>query len=740
MTSSNVIQLQIAGMRCASCVQAIETALKKLPGVELASVNFAEQTAMIQGNVTTETLLDAIANIGYQGTLYKEENNNFAEATKKLFLQALLAALVGAPLFLLGMTSLLPEITLHPLFWSGIGLLTLLIMIFCGGHFYKNAWLAFCNHTATMDTLIALGTGSAWLFSSLVIIFPRFIPSLSAHAYYEASLLIIAFINLGQALEMKAKGDTSQAIKKLLALQPKTATVIKDGKELIIPIASIALNDILRIKPGEKIPLDGIIIERQSTLDESMLTGEPWPIKKNTNDDVIAGTLNKSGSFLMQVTHTVNQTALSQLVTAVKQAQSSKPPIAKLADQLSAYFVPTVIIIAIFTALSWFNFGPSPVAAYMLVCSMTVLVIACLCALGLASPISVMIGIGKAAEVGVLIRNGEALQNAATLSTIVLDKTGTITEGKPTVTTILPNSSYSQNQLLQWAATIEQFSEHTLAQAIAKKAKENHLALLSCTEFIAIPGQGVSAIIDNENTYLGNEKLMEDNGIDPRPFSDTVTVFTEQGDTVVFLAREKIIVGLLTVSDPIKKHAKKAIAKMHQLGLRVILLTGDSEGTAKAIAAQTNIKEFYSRVSPRGKGEKIAQLQQQGEKVAMVGDGINDALALVQSDVGFAIGSGNDIAIESADITLVGGSLWCVVHSIVLSKKTLRNIKQNLLGAFLYNGLGLPIAAGILYPLTGILLSPIIAGAAMALSSLTVVSNANRLRWIRTEEEESCCQ
>ncbi len=733
-----VVHLRIMGMSCASCVRTIEQALKKVAGVIDATVNFADQTATVKGRAQHEALIATISDIGYQASLLNNTNeeNQELQHYRRLLLKTFVAGILGIPLFLFGLANSLPNLstTTGQIAWIFIGLATLAVMFYSGGHFYRGAWRSFWAHTATMDTLIGLGTGAAWLFSMIVVLFPNSVPSLAQHAYFEASAIIIALVNLGAALEMRARGKTSEAIKRLIGLQPKTARIIRDEKELDIPIEQVAVEDVIRVRPGEKIPIDGLITEGHSAVDESMLTGEPLPVEKNVGDEVVGGTLNKTGSFIFKATRIGKDTALAQIVSLVKQAQNSKPPIARLADLISAFFVPSVLIIAVIAALVWFDLGPDPKIAYMLVSAMTVLIIACPCALGLASPISVMVGVGKAAESGILIRNGDALQESGNLTTVVLDKTGTITEGQPSVTALHPVNGWDETTLLQWAASIEKGSEHPLAAAIVKAAADKNLSLLSHETFEAVAGHGIRAQLSGKSMLFGNRKLMEDNDIDLLQLPKIADQLASKGQTPMYLATDGQIAGIVSVADPIKTDSQAAISSMQQLGLKVVMITGDNQLTAQAIAKQAGIDHFFAEVLPQDKSEKIAELQRNGEVVGMVGDGINDAPALAKANVGFAIGTGTDVAIESADITLMRGSLQGVVDAIAISKATLNNIKQNLFGAFIYNGLGIPVAAGILYPFIGLLLNPMIAGAAMAMSSLTVVSNANRLRWLRVKE------
>jgi Cu+-exporting ATPase len=541
-------------------------------------------------------------------------------------------------------------------------------------------------------------------------------------------------INFGSALEMRARGKTSEAIKRLIGLQPKTARVVRDGQEQDAPIEDVGLDETLRVRPGEKIPVDGMIIDGHSTVDESMLTGEPLPVTKQIGDEVVGGTLNKSGTFLFQAKRIGKDTALARIIELVRRAQNSKPAIGRLADRISGIFVPTVLIIAVVTFMIWFDVGPEPRLSYTLVATMTVLIIACPCALGLATPISIMVGVGKAAEYGILIRNGEALQQAGKLTTVVLDKTGTVTEGQPTVTALELARGWDEQRLLTVAASVEAGSEHPLAQAVVEAARGRGISPAQAADFEAVAGHGVQATVDGEAVLFGNDKLMARHNIELGDLEQRAASLADDAQTPMYLAVDGKPAGIVAVADPIKEDSKAAIERLHHLGLKVVMVTGDNRATAEAVARKVGIDDVMAEVLPQDKEKQVGVLQERGETVGMVGDGINDAPALARADVGFAIGTGTDVAIESAEVTLMRGSLHGVADAIAISKATVRNIKQNLFGAFVYNSLGIPIAAGILYPLTGLLLNPIIAGAAMAMSSVTVVSNANRLRWFKSPQ------
>jgi len=733
-------RLSISGMSCAGCVSSVEGALKGVAGVSAASVNFAEYTAIAEGDVPAQALIDAVRAAGYDAAeLINAADESEKEAAelahyRSLLKKAAFAGVVGFPQFVFGMAGFLPtfETSSGRLFWLAIGLLTFVVLAYSGGHFFSGAWKSARKRNTNMDTLIALGTGTAWVYSMVIVANPSLVPLMAQHAYFEAAAIIIALINFGSALELRARSKTSEAIKRLIGLQPKTARVVRNGVEQDIAIEDVGLDETLRVRPGERLAVDGIIIEGSSSINESMLTGEPTPVHKQVGDEVVAGTINKTGSFLFQAKRIGKDTALAQIIEMVRSAQASKPAIGRLVDKVAAVFVPGVLVITVITFLAWLNFGSGDqVTSFAIVTAMTVLIIACPCALGLATPISIMVGVGKAAEFGTLIRNGDALQQAGKLDTIILDKTGTVTEGRPSVTSVLALDAWTDEQLLQWGASVEKGSEHPLAEAIVTAADERQLSLLQVTQFSAIAGHGVEAVIEGKSVFLGNRKLMSDRDIDISVLEATVQELTSQAQTPMFIAVDKKVAGLISVSDAIKKDSVEAIRRMHDIGLKVVLLTGDNHVTAEAVAKQVGIDEVLAEVLPQEKAEKVAALQARGEIVGMVGDGINDAPALARADVGFAIGTGTDVAIESADITLMRGSLLGVVDAIAISKATVRNIKQNLFGAFIYNSLGIPIAAGVLYPFIGLLLNPMIAGAAMAMSSVTVVTNANRLRFFK---------
>ncbi|HFJ8951517.1 TPA: copper-exporting P-type ATPase CopA [Serratia liquefaciens] len=727
------VQLLLSGMSCASCVSKVQNALQSVPGVDQARVNLAERSALITGSADPQALVAAVEKAGYGAEMIQDETERrerqqqTAQANMKRFRwQAALGLALGIPLMAWGLfggsMSLTPE-TQRP--WLLVGLLTLAVMVFAGGHFYRNAWRALMNGSATMDTLVALGTGAAWLYSISVNLWPDFFPMAARHLYYEASAMIIGLINLGHALEQRARQRSSQALERLLDLTPPTARLVTDDGEKSIPLAQVQLGMTLRLTTGDRIPVDGEIIQGEVWLDEAMLTGEAVPQQKSVGDTVHAGTVVDDGSVLFRAGAIGSKTTLARIIKLVRQAQSSKPEIGKLADRISAVFVPTVVAIALFSAAIWYFFGPQPQLVYTLVIATTVLIIACPCALGLATPMSIISGVGRAAEFGVLVRDADALQQASQLDTLVFDKTGTLTEGQPRVVEILTFNQVSEQQALRWAAALEQGASHPLARAIVDHAEGQ--ALPQVEQFRTLRGAGVSGEVDGMKLLLGNAALLQQHQVATAELDTQMQQQAERGITPVLLAVEGKPAALFAIRDPLRRDSVEALQRLHRQGYQLVMLTGDNPVTANAIAKEAGIDRVIAGVLPEGKAEAIKQLQAQGHRVAMIGDGINDAPALAQADVGIAMGGGSDIAIETAAITLMRHSLNGVADALELSKATLRNMKQNLLGAFVYNTLGIPIAAGVLYPLTGTLLSPVVAGAAMALSSITVVSNANRL-------------
>lgn len=725
--------LLIDGMSCASCVSRVQHALQEVDGVSQARVNLAERSALVLGSAQPQSLIDAVTRAGYGAEIIeddvkrREKQQQSAQAAVQRFRwQAALALALGIPLMLWGMVgdNMMLSAT-NRSGWLMVGVVTLLVMAIAGGHFYRSAWKSLRNRTATMDTLVALGTAAAWLYSMAVNLWPDLFPMAARHLYYEASAMIIGLINLGHMLEQRARQRSSQALEKLLDLTPPTARVVTDRGEQTLALSAVTLGMTLRVNTGDRVPVDGTIIQGEAWLDEAMLTGEAVPQQKSAGDTLHAGTVMQDGSVLLRADAIGKNTTLSRIIQLVRQAQSSKPAIGQLADKISAIFVPTVVVIALLSAAVWYLFGPAPQIVYTLVIATTVLIIACPCALGLATPMSIIAGVGRAAEFGVLVRDADALQRASTLSTLVFDKTGTLTEGKPRVVAIQLFNGADEPSVLRQAAALEQGSGHPLAQAIVARAGLSSLPDIA--QFRTIPGQGVSGILDGIPLLLGNPALMAQQQIATDSVQQQMDKLAETGATPVLLAADGHIVALFAIRDPLRQESVGALQRLHQRGYQLVMLTGDNPITASAIAREAGIDRVIAGVLPASKAAAIAHLQQQGQQVAMIGDGINDAPALAQADVGIAMGGGSDVAIETAAITLMRQDLNAVVDALSIAKATLRNMKQNLLGAFIYNAAGIPIAAGVLYPLTGTLLSPVVAGAAMALSSITVVSNANRL-------------
>ncbi len=743
-TNTKIAVLPVQGMTCASCVNRVQTALNRLPGVIEATVNFATAKATIHyipNLVAVKDFMKAAEAAGYkilqvsgaQEFVDEEQQRRVAEF-KKLRNKFIAGLMFVVPIFIL----------VH---WSNFGLSKLFalsgqtnfllqlalqtpVQFWVGWQFYRGAWTAARHKTSDMNTLIAVGTSAAFLYSILATFFPELFSAegLAARVYYDTAGAIIVLILLGRLLEARAKGQTSEAIKKLIGLQAKTATVMVDGVQHKIPVEDVLIGDIVIVRPGEKIPVDGEIIEGHSAVDESMVTGESIPVEKTVGDEVVGATLNKTGAFKFKAARVGQDTMLAQIIKMVEEAQGSKPPIARLVDVIAAYFVPAVIGVAALTFIIWLFLGPMPALTYAVLNFVAVMIIACPCALGLATPTSIMVGTGIGAEHGVLIRGGEALETAHQLDAIVLDKTGTITRGEPEVTDILAAEGYQKEDVLYLAATAEKVSEHPLGEAIVKEARIKDIALGEPTAFNAIPGHGIETMLDGKKLLLGNTRLMKDKHINLKNMAPQLESLSSEGKTPMWVAADGNIAGIIAVADTLKENSREAIAALHSLGLEVIMITGDNRQTADAIASQIGVDGVLAEVLPEGKASEVKALQDAGKKVAMVGDGINDAPALARADVGIAIGTGTDVAMESSDITLISGDLTGVVTAIALSKATIRNIKQNLFWAFAYNTVLIPVAAGVLFPFFGILLNPIFAAAAMGLSSVTVVTNALRLR------------
>ncbi len=728
-----VHHLLIGGMSCASCVSRVEQALQNVPGVSQARVNLGERSALVLGTATAAALIGSVDRAGYSAEVIEDEQTrrerqqvSAQRAMRRFSWQSALALLLGVPMMIWGMLGnnmMLSEA--NQTLWRSLGLITLLVMVIAGGHFYRSAWRSLRHATATMDTLVALGTGAAWLYSMSVALWPDFFPMQARHLYFEASVMIIGLINLGHALEQRARQRASKALERLLDLTPAQARVITPQGETLLPLSEVQSGMTLKLVTGDRVPVDGEVVSGEAWLDEAMLTGEAVAQTKQPGDNVSAGTLVQDGTLHFVARATGSHTTLARIINLVRQAQSSKPDIGRLADRISAVFVPVVVAIAALSGLVWYLIGPQPQLAYTLVIVTTVLIIACPCALGLATPMSVIAGVGRAAELGVLVRDADALQRASEVDTIVFDKTGTLTQGTPQVSDVLLYGTWHREQVLRAAAELEQGSSHPLAQAILAAAPA--VSGTTVEQFRTIRGKGVSAKVAGSTLLLGNQALLDEHDIDYAVAQADIDRLAAQGATPVLLADAHQLLAVLALRDTLRPESKAALQRLHQQGYRLIMLTGDHQATAQAIATEAGIDEVIAGVLPDGKAQAITQLQQQGRNVVMVGDGINDAPALAQADVGIAMGGGSDVAIETAGMTLMRNDLHCVVDALAVAKATLRNMRQNLLGAFVYNSLGIPIAAGVLYPFTGLLLSPIVAGAAMALSSITVVSNANRL-------------
>ncbi|MUL37150.1 heavy metal translocating P-type ATPase [Gloeocapsopsis dulcis] len=740
--------LKLRGMSCASCANNIEEAIRSVPGVEACSVNFGAEQATVQYNprqTNLEGIQQAIEEAGYSAYSLQEQEMITGETdaeqaarqaeSRKLKRRLIFGGVITTILVIGG----LPMMTGVHMPWIPAWLhnpvlqlvLTAPIQFWSGESFYEGAWKAFKRHTATMDTLVALGTSAAFFYSLFPTFFPEFFlnQGLSPDVYYEISAVVITLILLGRLLENRAKGQTSEAIRKLMGLQAKTARVIRNGQEIDIPIAEVELGDVILVRPGEKIPVDGEIVDGLSTIDEAMVTGESVPVQKQPGDEVIGATINKTGSFKFRATRIGKDTFLAQIVKLVQQAQGSKAPIQKLADQVTGWFVPVVIAFAIATFIFWYNIMGNVTMA--LITTVGVLIIACPCALGLATPTSIMVGTGKGAENGILIKGAESLEQAHKLQTIVLDKTGTITQGKPTVTdfvTVNGTADSNEFKLLRLAASVERNSEHPLAEAVVQYAQSQNVELTDAQEFEAIAGSGVKGFVSEQLVQIGTHRWMNELGIDTSSLQQQWDRLEYIGKTAIWIAVDGKVEGIMGIADAVKPSSVNAIRAMQKLGLEVVMLTGDNRRTAEVIAQEVGIKRVLAEVRPDQKAATVEKIQSEGKIVAMVGDGINDAPALAQADVGMAIGTGTDVAIAASDITLISGDLQGIVTAIQLSRATIRNIRQNLFFAFIYNVAGIPIAAGILYPIFGWLLSPIIAGAAMAFSSVSVVTNALRLR------------
>jgi Cu+-exporting ATPase len=742
-------RIPIANMHCSSCVIRIELELGMTPGVikaQASSMTNAVDITYQPERTTYDALKAAIGRAGYRvvepkpmpGTETDDPEEQARQAEYRLLMRKFwFAAAVSVPVMLLSYPDLIPGLrdwmpmgsSTRRIVWAFLGVLSLPVLVWSGSQFYVGMWDGLKHRSANMHTLIAIGITAAYLYSVVAVMFPELFPRMElAEVFWDVSTVVVALVVLGLALEIKAKGRTSEAIKKLIGLQPKTARVLREGKEVDLPVEEVLLGDTVVIRPGDKIPVDGEVLDGVSAVDESMITGESIPIEKRVGDEVIGATLNKTGSFKFRATKVGKDTALASIIRMVKDAQGSKAPIQRVVDTVSGYFVPAVMILAVFAFIAWYLFGPEPRFVYATIVLVTTLIIACPCALGLATPTSLTVGIGKGAENGILIRSGDALQCAEKLGAIILDKTGTITRGEPSLTDVVAKGS-DEATVLRLAASLERGSEHPLGEAIVKGAEARKIVIADAKGFAAIPGHGVSGRVDDRDVLLGNAKLMRDRNIAIDALTQDWERLAGEGKTPMYVAADGKALGLVAVADTVKPDSKAAIEVLKRLGIEVVMLTGDNERTAKAIARQVGIDRVLAEVLPDDKAHEVQKLQLEAKNVGMVGDGINDAPALAQADVGFAIGTGTDVAIEASDVTLIKGSLMSVATAIEISKATMSNVRQNLVGAFGYNVLGLPVAMGVLYPIFGILLSPLIAAAAMAFSSVTVVTNANRLRF-----------
>ncbi|MPR08502.1 heavy metal translocating P-type ATPase [Microvirga tunisiensis] len=742
----NTIELKIDGMTCASCVNRVEKALGRVPGVENASVNLATERASIRylGNADiVDRLIGAVEQTGYEAKPVQRvdgqaDGEREARATEiaGLWRSVLIAAILTLPVFALEMGShFIPAVhdwvmgTLgHSNSWYLQFALTTLVLFGPGLRFFRKGVPALLRASPDMNSLVVLGTSAAYAYSVVATFLPGLLPEGMDNVYYEAAAVIVTLILLGRYLEAKAKGRTSEAIKRLVGLQAKTARVVRDGEAQEIPLDQVLAGDLVQVRPGERIPVDGEVVEGSSFVDESMITGEPVPVQKSQGREVVGGTINRTGSFTFRATRIGADTVLAQIIRMVEQAQGSKLPIQALVDKVTAWFVPAVMAAAFLTFLVWLVLGPDPALTFALVNAVAVLIIACPCAMGLATPTSIIIGTGRAAELGVLFRQGEALQSLKEVGVVALDKTGTLTQGRPELTDFVAASGFSEAETLRLVAAVETRSEHPIAQAIAAAAERRGLDLPSTDSFEAVPGFGVSAMVEGRKVDVGADRFMTKLGLTVSTFADSAARLGAEGKSPLYAAIDGKLAAIVAVADPIKPSTPEAVAALHALGLKVALITGDNRKTAEAIAKRIGIDEVAAEVLPDGKVAVVKRLRQSHGKIAFVGDGINDAPALAEADIGIAIGTGTDIAIESADVVLMSGDVRGVVNAIALSKATIRNIQQNLFWAFAYNVLLIPVAAGVLYPVNGTLLSPIFAAGAMALSSVFVLGNALRLR------------
>jgi Cu+-exporting ATPase len=735
----------VSGMTCASCVARVEEALSSVPGVISASVNLASEKATVEYLEGTgladmrRAVKDAGYELGPEAQALEDVTTAAQREIRALRNRFIVAAILAAAIMALGWG---PSFVGKPyLLWA----LATPVQFWAGLRFYRGAWGALKHKTSDMNTLIVVGTSVAYFYSMIAVIFPSLFATgvLELHLYFDTSAAIITLVLLGRFLEARARGQTSEAIKKLIGMQPKTALVIREGEQREIPVEEVQVGDLILVRPGERVPVDGIVHDGYSSIDESMITGESIPVEKKVGDEVIGATINKTGSLEIEASKVGKDTTLAHIVRMVEEAQGSKAPIQRLADVIASYFVPAVIGIAIVTFVVWYFVGPAPALTFAFLNFVAVLVIACPCALGLATPTAIMVGTGKGAEHGILIRNGEALERAHQINTVLLDKTGTLTRGEPVVTDIISAHSFSREEVLQLAASAEHTSEHPLGEAVVKAALEKKLELSPSSDFNAIPGQGIEALVEGKKLFLGNLTLMKERGFSLNGLEKEAAELLEGGKTVMFLGRDSQVAGIIALADTLKPGTREALQALRKMGIETAMLTGDNRRTAEAIAREAGIDRVLAEVLPEHKAGEVKKLQEEGKVVAMVGDGINDAPALAQADIGIAIGTGTDVAVETGDITLISGDLTGVATAISLSKRTMRTIRQNLFWAFAYNTALIPIAAGVLYLVFGNIgvpsglhfvlgeygfLNPILAAAAMAASSITVVSNSLRLR------------
>ncbi|MGE8686467.1 MAG: heavy metal translocating P-type ATPase [Achromobacter sp.] len=739
------IELSVTGMTCASCVGRVEKALKAVPGVSGATVNLATERARVTaaGGVAASALIQAVAKAGYEARVLSGESSDTdavaerqAAELKALKRSLAIAALFALPVFIMEMGAhMVPAF--HHLIADTIGTqnswyiqfaLSTIVLFGPGLRFFQKGVPALLRGAPDMNSLVAVGTSAAYAYSVVATFAAGLLPAGTVNVYYEAAAVIVALILLGRYLEARAKGNTSEAIKRLLGLQAKTARVIRQGAATEIAIEDVVAGDMIEVRPGERIPVDGEVVEGSSFIDESMISGEPVPVEKTPGSEVVGGTVNQNGALTFRATKVGNDTVLAQIIRMVEQAQGSKLPIQALVDRITMWFVPAVMAAAILTFIIWLAFGPEPALTFALVNAVAVLIIACPCAMGLATPTSIMVGTGRAAQMGVLFRKGEALQSLKDAQVVAVDKTGTLTKGRPELTDLIVAPGFERAAVLGKVATVEAKSEHPIAQAIVEAAREQGIALGAIAAFESVTGFGVKAIVDDARVEIGADRYMRKLGLDVDAFSSDAARLGDEGKTPLYAAIDGRLAAMIAVADPIKETTAAAIRALHDLGLKVAMITGDNRRTGEAIARQLGIDEVVAEVLPDGKVAAVQRLKQQYGPIAYVGDGINDAPALAEADVGMAIGTGTDIAIEAADVVLMSGDLGGVPNAIALSKATLRNIKQNLFWAFAYNVALIPVAAGLLYPVNGSLLSPVFAAGAMALSSVFVLSNALRLR------------